>query len=620
MKLRYKLLLGFLFSAVLVAVVGYVSHSLNRNIRDRLIRVNSRSIYLMEYTGEMSMSLHKSLMYSREYLDEKRRLSKTQDTSGEKRKKIRFAARQAEKQVQDQLDQFKKFMDKSLSMARQIQQSSDTLQVAGKDTLYKETMVGQLQSFQEKFRIYESLLLELFKLSDNGTRDGQQLLTVTLEPFFKTTLMPLVDKIRSRAHLRVDKETAQLEEQLSFAVQTILFVSLLAFVSAMGLGYAIYRQISDPLNKLTESAQRIGEGKLDERIGINSEDEIGTLASTFNQMVENLDRTTVSRNYFNNIIESLSDALIVVDPSYKILKVNRALIDLTGYSETALVEKKLLTLFEEDEQSRIEEQIQSASPDTPEYIETRLTRQDREQVQVSFAASPLNEPQHQGGYVCLISDITERKKAEEKIEKSLEEKKVLLAEIHHRVKNNLAVISSLLQMQLHNTENETVRNLLQNSVLRIQSIALIHEKLYQTDTLAFIDYDTYLEDLINTIKESFEESEKDIGLDMDIVPVSLNVNQAIPVSLFINEVMVNAFKHAFTDRQEGEVYVKLDKLNGHLKLLISDDGIGLPEEFDPDEAETLGMTLIKTLTKQLAGDLSIYNDGGVVYELEFPIE
>ncbi len=621
MNLRSKLILGFLFSAILVAVVGYISHSQNRNIRDRLLRVNSQSIYLMEYTGEMATSLHNSLMYTREYLDEQIQSMDGEQLAEEQRKERRYEAKQAEEKVRGQLRRFEQHMKESLKIARQMELDSDAMpNEADHDTLYSKSMIGHLQEFHEKFKIYESLLLELFKLSRTEYRDGKELLTVTLEPFFKSTLMPLINTVRTRAHQRVDRETASLEQTMDFALQTILFVSVLAVISAMLLGYAIYRQISDPLNKLTKSARRIGAGHLDERIEIDSDDEIGTLAGTFNQMVENLDKTTVSKNYFDNIIESLSDALVVIDPSYNILKVNQALIDLTGYEAESLREMDIVHLFERQEQERIEHLLPRSTTDVAEYIETVLITREGSKVQVSFTASPLNEEFTQGGYVCLISDITERKEAEEQIENSLEEKKVLLAEIHHRVKNNLAVISSLLQMQLHNTENETVRNLLQNSVLRIQSIALIHEKLYQTDTLAFIDYEMYLEDLIETIENSFSDTGKDLAIETDLTHLSLSINQAIPCSLFINEVIVNSFKHAFENRESGKIFVTLEKENEHVYLEIRDNGEGLPDNFEVEEAESLGMTLLHTLTKQLSGDLQIYNDDGVVCKLEFPIE
>jgi two-component sensor histidine kinase len=130
----------------------------------------------------------------------------------------------------------------------------------------------------------------------------------------------------------------------------------------------------------------------------------------------------------------------------------------------------------------------------------------------------------------------------------------------------------------------------------------------------------YLKDLIETIENSFADTEKDLSIEVVLSHLSLSINQAIPCSLFINEVIVNSFKHAFEHQESGKIFVKMKEENERVYLELRDNGKGLPDTFEAEEAETLGMTLLHTLTKQLSGDLQIYNDDGVVCKLEFPIE
>ncbi len=187
---------------------------------------------------------------------------------------------------------------------------------------------------------------------------------------------------------------------------------------------------------------------------------------------------------------------------------------------------------------------------------------------------------------------------------ALSEKEVLIKEIHHRVKNNLAVISGLLQLQTFQSKNEDVTKALVDSQNRIQSIALVHEMLYQSETLAYIDYGAYINSLLKKIKEMYQSGEKNIELISEIDPFSLNINQAISSSLLINEVLVNAFKHAFTNQNEGVVSVKGGVSGDIVTLIIADNGKGINEE-EFYSAPSLGATLIKTLANQLRGEIKI---------------
>jgi len=223
------------------------------------------------------------------------------------------------------------------------------------------------------------------------------------------------------------------------------------------------------------------------------------------------------------------------------------------------------------------------------------------------------------GSVAVASDITERKQAERRIRESLKEKEVMLAEIHHRVKNNLAVVSGLLQLQSFNAKNSDVQNALADSQLRIQSIALVHEMLYENESLAYIKYDKYISDLMEAISNMLLRDDRVIKIETKIDPLALSINQAIPFSLMITEIVVNAFKHAFNGKKEGKIVVEV-KMEGDLvRMNITDDGQGVDiHEFN--NSKSLGATLIKTLSSQLNAEFTILErdqNSGSVFQVTF---
>lgn len=218
-------------------------------------------------------------------------------------------------------------------------------------------------------------------------------------------------------------------------------------------------------------------------------------------------------------------------------------------------------------------------------------------------------------------DITERKLAEMQVRESLREKEVLLQEIHHRVKNNLQVISSLLDLQSQHIEDPTTQKLFQDSKSRVKSMALIHEKLYESKNLAYLNFAEYLEVLSHYLFQSYQVSSSHITLRLKLEPIILNTQQAIPCGLIINELISNALKHAFPNQTEGlvEVYLSSDE-NQHYVLIVRDNGMGLPRQSEVAPVKALGLQLVKLLTAQLEGILEINSQIGTEFCLRFPKE
>ncbi|MBF0505453.1 MAG: CHASE domain-containing protein [Nitrospirae bacterium] len=212
--------------------------------------------------------------------------------------------------------------------------------------------------------------------------------------------------------------------------------------------------------------------------------------------------------------------------------------------------------------------------------------------------------------VTLCRDITERKKAVELMKQSLKEKEALLREIHHRVKNNMAVVSSLLSLQSETIENATVRSLFRESQQRVKSMALVHEKLYQTKDLSSINFEEYIKSIISEIIGLYRIDTGTITMEINIEDIELDLEAAVPCGLIINELLTNALKYAFPDNRSGVLSVHFTKAEDTYTLSIKDNGVGLPGGLDYKEARTLGLQLVNVLTRQLRGTFQIKSDEG----------
>ncbi len=197
------------------------------------------------------------------------------------------------------------------------------------------------------------------------------------------------------------------------------------------------------------------------------------------------------------------------------------------------------------------------------------------------------------------------KEVEEELTQSLSEKEVLLKEIHHRVKNNLAVVTALLDLQYMNSTEEKVKHVLSDSKSRVKSMAYIHETLYQTENFSKVDLQEYLDRLCKSINTTFNPTGKNISITLDTSGHSLEMSKAIPLGLLLNELLVNSYKHAFRNRSEGSINVLLEKNGDKLELRVKDDGVGFEFNENKKINRTLGMTIIKTLARQLQGEVEM---------------
>jgi PAS domain S-box-containing protein len=224
------------------------------------------------------------------------------------------------------------------------------------------------------------------------------------------------------------------------------------------------------------------------------------------------------------------------------------------------------------------------------------------------------------GYSGIARDITERKNLQNEVAASLKEKEILLKEIHHRVKNNMQIISSLLSLQAKLMKDEPSRDAILESQTRVMSIALVHEKLYQSKSFAEIDYNDYLKKIADNLLQSYGIPRGKIRIEIHADKIVLPISKAIPISLIINEMLSNSLKYAFPGERTGVIVVDVQKAGDKYTLIVRDNGIGLPVEIDLEHIETLGLQLVNSLVAQILGTITLDRNGGTEFRIDFTLE
>lgn len=212
-------------------------------------------------------------------------------------------------------------------------------------------------------------------------------------------------------------------------------------------------------------------------------------------------------------------------------------------------------------------------------------------------------PHPSGAIYCVARDVTKEKEIQKTLRASLREKEVLLKEIHHRVKNNLQIISSLINMQIRKLDDHTSKDALLECQNRIQAIALIHEKIYQSADYARVSFNEYVQSLVNDIFRAAGISKERIGVELNIPKNSIPIDKAIPCALILNELVTNSLKHAFPEHRRGIIAISMKHDHGNIEFMIRDNGIGIPQDFNLETSPSLGLQLIYTLVEQLNAEL-----------------
>jgi len=318
-------------------------------------------------------------------------------------------------------------------------------------------------------------------------------------------------------------------------------------------------------------------------------------------------------------LDCARDGFCVTDLQQTILHVNQSLCQMYGYQEEELVGRTIDLLRSPSVPPEQVREIALRTQHGGWSGELMQRRKNGEEFPADLSTSVVrNDDGEPVARVTVARDISERRKAEQQIRASLNEKEILLKEIHHRVKNNLQVITSLLNLQSSKEDHPQTAAVLRESQNRIRSMALVHEELYRSRDLARVDLSSYIGKLASGLFRVFASPSSEIGLQIEVRDVFLPVDTAIPCGLILNELISNALKHAFRSSPQGTITIRMAKRGEAYELLVQDDGVGLPPYLSLESAETLGLQLVNTLIKQLHGTLQVERTGGTAFLLRFP--
>jgi len=339
-----------------------------------------------------------------------------------------------------------------------------------------------------------------------------------------------------------------------------------------------------------------------------------------------------SERRLSDIIDFLPDATFAIDGHGRIVTWNRAMEEMTGSLKAEMLgkgDRAYALPFYGNPRPLVIDFLLGDCPDVEDRYDYIIRRGDQ-MIAETFVPGLFNgrgaylwiiaAPLYDGegsvtGAIESIRDITERKQAEDRLKATLKEREVLLKEVHHRVKNNLQIISSLIRLQSDRMDDPRTASALMESRSRVLSMAMVHEKLYQSQSLAMVNFADYIRDLAHGLVSLFGNNDLKLNLNLD--DVYLEVDKAIPCGLIANELITNSLKHAFKASQRGQIDVSLHMAEGQIRLSVKDNGCGLPEGLDPHTSGSLGLSLINALTGQLKGTLEVKSEGGAEFLLSF---
>lgn len=329
-----------------------------------------------------------------------------------------------------------------------------------------------------------------------------------------------------------------------------------------------------------------------------------------------------SEERFRLAFEQAAIGMALISPSGQWLKANDSLCHIVGYSEAELLSMTFQDITHPDDLALdLKSAEQLLTGEISNYhTEKRYIHKQGHDVWILLSASLVCQdnglPLH---FITQIQNISARKVSEQQLSESLAEKSVMLQEIHHRVKNNLQVICSLLNLQTQANPDTNIAEVMQESQNRVKSMALVHENLYQSKNLSKINLETYVKELTNNLLRSYRSRVSLTQINIRIANIYLDIDTAVPCGLIINELVSNALKHAFPEQSSGIITIHiLEQPKSELTLTVADNGIGMPEQVSFTHSKTLGLRMVKTLTRQISGTLTVNRESGTSFQICFP--
>jgi len=454
------------------------------------------------------------------------------------------------------------------------------------------------------------------------------------------------------------------------AVLAAIFISL-SIVYLFILSFQ--KVVMKPLTNLTNIMQSISKSKnYSLRAQIHTNDEIGILSGEFNNMLNEIQKRDIElerygkhleeqvknrtkdisiinaqlvdelverkkiektlkeiEKKYRSLFDNLNDAAFLIDlQTDEIIETNSKGETLLGRKREEIVGLKYWIMFPPQYQADYIEKFNvylgQFWGDTPTNLETNVIHISGKTTPIEISASIISFS-NKNMVLGLFRDITERKETDKKIRRSLEEKELLIKEIHHRVKNNLQVILSLLYLQSENITETKILAIFHEIETKIKSIALIHEKLYQSEDLSHIDFEDYVKNLTAHLFSTYNINTSSIVLDVNVQHAFFPIDIATPCGLIINELVSNSLKYAFTDGRKGKIYInfseiqdiKEDEIKKTYNLIVGDNGVGLAPHVEYISKKSLGLNLVYALVKQLSGDITFNGTSGAEFRIVF---
>jgi len=421
-----------------------------------------------------------------------------------------------------------------------------------------------------------------------------------------------------------------LEKTTGYSKEEILGQNPSIFKSGL-IEQEIYQNLWDTINTgqvwkgIFLNKKKNGDLFFEDAIIFPIKDESGNLinfASVKKDITEQIraqNELSASEFRFRTMAKKINDGLMIVENG-KVVYVNDKFVHLTGYQleEIQKLEKSdLIALSDKQNILELIEEIELV-PEESRNIELWFKRKDDRECCVLCGLTHHKTDNNNSAFYLVLSDITERKISEERMLNSLKEKEILIKEIHHRVKNNMQVVSSLLQLQSRYIKDQETLDIFRKSQNRVRSMSMIHEKLYRSGDFTKIDFDDYIRKLAHHLQVFYAVDINKIQIVYQISDVFLDITQAIPLGLIINELLSNCLKYAFVGKERGLITVTLNQRSSNYILTIEDNGIGMPKDYDINNSKPLGLQLVNSLTEQLHGKLDITINNGTCFKLTFP--
>jgi PAS domain S-box-containing protein len=332
-------------------------------------------------------------------------------------------------------------------------------------------------------------------------------------------------------------------------------------------------------------------------------------------------RLRAERQFLALIVEGSDDAIYSKDLNGIVLSWNPGAERIFGYTADEIIGKPVSILTAPGNENQVPEILsQLKAGNRIDHFETQRKCKDGSLIHVSLTISPMRDDH--GNIIAASSiakDISKQKQAAMMIQAQLQEKQVLLQEIHHRVKNNLQLVASLLELRSRNMQNEIAKSAFQDSIGRIRSMARLHEKMYGSNIVGNVNFGEYIKSLFEPLAETFNQ-DLPINFVVDSDHFMLDLNRAIPLGLILNELLTNSVKHAFSSSRPPEIMVKIRTNMNKVAMVVADNGTGLPPDVDLFKSDSFGFKIVRLLIEQIEGQIKVQNSNGTVYEITLPYE